>query len=470
MAESQNDNQEKSISIDNIIDETKKGLADLNQKIGDKIDLVQNKAGDVVNSAGKAYDEVSQEVGKTIKPINDIVAKNVEKAEKELEDIGKEIGKKVDIVQDKAIEIKDSVTDGTVDIYNTTTNYWSEKANSVQRYISGYGNILGKTENDLANLKRISSEWKFREIDRKISNDYKSKENQKEKNKYPRKDVEEESLDLLDGKKAGIEGKEKFYTTFKKVSLEKIMEAHNKATSYDDFISSTDSFNLDIKEVLKDDIGSKLKGSLDDLPPEKKKNIIEKRKSIAMHSMWIIGKFLRKEKGIEFDKNKYKTIGDLLDTPKFKKFMEEEKSFLKENVTFYEFKNNQIKGLIEKLSEPNLKIDLNHPGLSYDVNFGNTVTQNTIVFKGNNFPEDKRGFYIGGYKYKLDGVKDITSIGIEGDNFVIKGNIYGKPNSEIKLSKSNFVDGISDLVLEGYRKVQSHDFKKEITIQRDIVV
>jgi hypothetical protein len=37
------------------------------------------------------------------------------------------------------------------------------------------------------------------------------------------------------------------------------MEAHNKATSYDDFISSTDSFNLDIKEVLKDDIGSKLK-------------------------------------------------------------------------------------------------------------------------------------------------------------------------------------------------------------------
>jgi hypothetical protein len=41
--------------------------------------------------------------------------------------------------------------------------------------------------------------------------------------------------------------------------------------------------------------------------------------------------------------------------------MEEEKSFLKENVTFYEFKNNQIKGLIEKLSEPNLKIDLNHP-------------------------------------------------------------------------------------------------------------
>jgi hypothetical protein len=122
------------------------------------------------------------------------------------------------------------------------------------------------------------------------------------------------------------------------------------------------------------------------------------------------------------------------------------------------------------LSEPNLKIDLNHPWLSYDVNFWNTVTQNTIVFKWNNFPEDKRWFYIGWYKYKLDWVKDITSIWIEWDNFVIKWNIYWKPNSEIKLSKSNFVDWISDLVLEWYRKVQSHDFKKEITIQRDIVV
>jgi len=427
---------EKLLASDNLVEEVKKWLVDLKQEIWEKVDIVQDKAWEI-------YDKVSNEVTETIKPINDVVAENIEKAEKELEEIKQEIWKTVDVVQDKSVKIKNSVKDWAVDIYKTTTNYWWEKANSVQKYISDYWNIRWNTKNHLVDLKQgiptIGPEWKIPKKNRLVLDEYKQKENRKipEENarKFLQMDVKDSALDILDGTYRPIWYKDKkVIEFFDKIPLEKVFEAHNKATSYNDFQDTFETYWEITKAISKQYIGSEMENlrwiGIKKISLEMKEKLIEKSKLRTRELMKIIGYFLRKEKWWEFEniannKKKYPNIWALLENKEFKKFIESEKSLFNKDVWFTEFKTKQVEWLIGKLATTQNQ-DLASPWLTFDVPFGDTITQKNISLRWENTvdgvenKDSKKSLYIMWYKYKFDWIRDIESIKIDWYNFVIK--------------------------------------------------
>ncbi len=308
-------------------------------------------------------------------------------------------------------------------------------------------------------------------------------ESEKNAEKFLYQDIEESALDILDETyNPTSPWDRKFLRLFKKIPLDKIYEAHDKSDwleNIDDVIKKYDSY-IDI--IMQEYIGDKFKKyrwvrQQSQLSQELRNKIIKLAKARTQVLFYNIGEFLRKEKWSESEKlvsnkKRYKYIWDLINNnTKFNEFIKGKKSIITDDVWYNEFKSNQINWLYNKLNSVEKDIDLMYPKwLYYDVDYGSGIVTKSIGYKWNNFPEDKRWFYIWWYKYKLDWVNDITSIWIDWDDLVIKWNIYWKPNSEIKLSKTSFAEWISDLLFKWYQKVPSTDLKKEITIQRDIVV
>jgi hypothetical protein len=292
-------------------------------------------------------------------------------------------------------------------------------------------------------------------------------------------DLETSALDILDEtyNPTGPWDR-KFLRLFKAIPLDKIFSAHNKATNYynpNDVLDAYDNHISIISEIYirqEFEKNKNNKGILQNSTEDRKK-IIERAKQRTKILFYKIWEFLWKEKWWEFDnlednKKRYKKIWDLFENKKFDKFIKSEKSFLQADVNFNEFKNKQIKWLRKKLIDTQ-KVNILYPWLSYDVDYWDSVVTKNISYKWEKFPENKRWFYIAWYKYKLDWIKDITSIWIDWDKFIIKWNIYWIPNTEIALSKAWFIDWLSDLTFKWYHNVSSLDWKQKITIQRDIV-
>ncbi len=446
----------------------------------------------------------------------------IEDSKKWLLDLKQEIWKKVDTVQDKAGEIKDSVTDWANDIYKTTTNYLWEKADTLQKYKNLALETLFWTKSALAGLKEELPNIKpdnDPKKDRWLLDEYKEKE-QIEKNKkreqaerFLQMDVEESALDILDWSYTPTTPEDgEVIKLFKNIPLDKIFEAHNKATSYNDFQDVSETYwditqditkqyiwmeikrimqqkyknqkwwnnklpiwILDPKKPFSDKEVNKLLESSEQklISPEFKRKLIEKSKARSKELINKIWYFLRKEKWWEFEniannKKKYPNIWALLTNRKFEEFINEEQKLFKKDVSFNDFKNEQIKWLRDKLTDTQ-KVDLLSPfWLSYDVMFWDNVVKNTIVFKWENFPEDKRWFYIGWYKYKFDWIKNITGMLIDWEDLVIKRKIWWIENTDIKLSKTKLVEWLKDLIFEWKLTVPTSDLKKDIFIQRDI--
>ena len=411
---------------------------------------------------------------KTIDETKETVDDKIDSAKEVFNNVKETVGNKIDTAQNNVWDLAQKGKIIALEKYNLAKNYL-EKYNFFSDKKSEWEKIvITETRDKLKFLSMWLNEWKINVSTKNdLLDDLKYKEREKETIKNLKNlDIEKASLNFLTWKETWPKAKQIALRLFKDIPLKDILEVHEKASGYNNIADIKESFTDDASNIIKEDVSDKFRWKILGTGRKPSKELIALKKiiwqKITMRSMWFIGEFLWINKWIGFNEKYDKTVWDLLDKKEFKKFIEFKQSFLKENVSFYEFKNNQIKWLREKLSEPNLKADLFTPWLSYDVDYWNGVVEKSIVFKWDNFPEDKRWFYIGWYKYKIDWIKNITNIWIDWDNIIIKWKIHWQPNSEIKLSKTSFAEWLSDLVFKWYRNVSTTDLKKEVTIQRDL--
>ncbi len=271
--------------------------------------------------------------------------------------------------------------------------------------------------------------------------------------------------------------------SFKEIPLDKMFEAYDKATIYDNPEDVFETYWEITDKIAEEYIRNNIKKTKwiwkwwNNEPKYLKEDIMklrQYRKWVIKNLMFTTGYFLRKEKWVwtnDIEKkindwNRIK-IWDLLKNERFKEFIKKEKSFLKKDVWFYEFKSKQLIWLQKKLWETS-DASFMSPGLQYESDFWDEKVKKSIEFKTwNQVIENKRWLYIGWQRFLIEWITEVTKVWIFEDKFVINWKMYGE-TKEIKLDKNIFRNGLNDLIFSSYHRFQSIDWKTNFAIKRAV--